>query len=174
MSQALVGGGGGMAEYFTTAGYFYKTSTSAIEFVSRQPITVVSFRSFALACQCMEMLKRGGITSIPTSIAPRLCCVCLPFNPCQCASHYKLYSRPPCVVLNLCFWFRPGISHSLGFERVTDVSPARASRCSSACHQLKKALVRIMYPRCTLLQVSAMRCVPAAQRETAILKRNLF
>ena len=111
---------------------------------------------------------RGSITSIPTSIAPRLCCVC-PFNQCQHALHYKLYSRPPCIVLNLCFSFRPGISQSLGFERVTDVPPARASRCSSACHQLGKALVRMLYPRCTLRQVSAMRCVPAAQRETAIL-----
>ena len=52
----------------------------------------------------------------------------LPFNPCQCASHYKLYSQPPCIVLNSCTWFRPGLSLSLGFERVTDVPPARASR----------------------------------------------
>ena len=96
--------------------------------------------------------------------------VCLPFkDPCQCASHYKLYSRPPCIVSNLCFSFRPGISHLLGFEPVTDVPPARASRCSSACQQLEKALVRIMYLRRTLWQVSVMRCVPAAQRETAIL-----
>ena len=57
----------------------------------------------------------------------------------------------------------------LGFDPVTDVPPARASRCSCACHQLEKAPVRMMYLRCTLLQVSAMRCVPAVQRETAIL-----
>ena len=36
-----------------TPGYFYKTSISAIEFVSRQPNTVDSFRSFELASQCM-------------------------------------------------------------------------------------------------------------------------
>ena len=49
---------GCMAEYFTTAEYFYKTSASAIKFVSRQPNTVDSFRSLALACQCMEMLNK--------------------------------------------------------------------------------------------------------------------
>ena len=100
-----------------------------------------------------------------------LCCVCLPFNQCQRASHYKLYSQPPCIVLNLSFWFLPRISQSLGFESVTDVLPASAIRCtgSSACHQLEKELVRIMYLCWTLQQVSAMRCVPAAQRETAIL-----
>ena len=49
---------GCIAEYFTTAGYFYKTSTSAIEFVSRQPNTVDSFRSVELAFQCMEMLNK--------------------------------------------------------------------------------------------------------------------
>ena len=67
---------------------------------------------------------------------PALPLVCaaavLPFNPCQCASHYKLYYQPPCMVLNLCFWFRPGISQSLGFERVTDKSPDRAARVLSA------------------------------------------
>ena len=67
------------------------------------------------------------------------------------------------------FSFWPGISHSLGFDPVTDVPPARASRYRSACHQLEKALVRIMYLRCTLRQISVMRCVPAAQREAAIL-----
>ena len=81
---------------------------------------------------------------------PALPIVCaasvLPFNPCQCARHYKLYSRPPCIVLNLCFWFRPGISQSLGLECVTD-APARSSRCSSACDQLEKALMRIIYLR---------------------------
>ena len=97
---------------------------------------------------------------------PLLCAASvLPFNQCQCASHYKLYCRPPCIVLNLCFLFRPGISHWLGFDPVTDVPPARASHCSSACHQLEKALVRIIYFRCTLRQVSAMRCVPPEQRD---------
>ena len=52
---------------------------------------------------------------------------------------------------------------------MTDVPPARASRCSSACHQLEKALVRLMYLCCTLQQISVMRCVPAVQRETAFL-----
>ena len=59
---------------------------------------------------------------------------------------YKLYSRPPCIVLNLCFWFRPGISHSLGFDPVTDVPPARASPCSSACQQLEKGAVTKLVP----------------------------
>ena len=70
---------GCMAEYFTTAGYFYKTSTSAIEFVSRQPNTVDSFWSFALACQCMEMLNKRWYhihshQHCPSSVLPRLCC----------------------------------------------------------------------------------------------------
>ena len=40
------------------AGYFYKGSTSAIEFISRQSNTVDSFQSFELACQFMEMLNK--------------------------------------------------------------------------------------------------------------------
>ena len=163
----------------------------------------------------------------PSSVLQRLCCPSL-----ESVSVYKLYSRPPCIVLNLCFWFRPGISHSLGFDPVTDVPPARASRCSSACQQLEKGLtcrppvpavaappvsnlkraqwlnlylrqplqLRLsatwkgtdvsparasrcssacqqleraqwlnLYLRCSLRQVSTMRCVAAAQRETAIL-----
>ena len=76
------------------------------------------------------------------------------------------------LILNLCFSFRPGISHLLGLDPVTDVPPARASCCSSACHQLDKALVRIMYLR---LHTAASIChalrsrLPAAQRETAFL-----
>ena len=62
----------------------------------------------------------------------------LPFNPCQCASQYKLYCQPLCIVLNLCFWFRPGLSQSLGFEPVTDVPPDRAARVLSACQELEK------------------------------------
>ena len=82
---------GCMAEYFTTAGYFYKTSTSATEFVSRQPNIVDSFRNFELACQCMEMLNKRWYhihshQHCPSSVLPRLCCsskctnctVCLP------------------------------------------------------------------------------------------------
>ena len=84
---------GCMAEYFTTAEYFYKTSASAIKFVSRQPNTVDSFRSLALACQCMEMLNKGGITSIPTSIAPRLSCrVCAALQSVQIEQSASLHS----------------------------------------------------------------------------------
>ena len=65
---------------------------------------------------------------------PLVCAVSvLSFNQCQCAAQYKLYSLPPCIVLNLCFWFWPGISQSLGFERVTDVLPDRAARVPFAC-----------------------------------------
>ena len=69
---------GCMAEYFTTAGYFYKISTIAIEFVSRQPNTVDSFRSFALACQCVEMLNKRWYhihshQRCSSSVLPRLC-----------------------------------------------------------------------------------------------------
>ena len=53
------------------------------------------------------------------------------------ASPYKLYSRPPCIVLNLCFWFRPRIGQSLGIEPVTDVPPDRAARVLSACQELE-------------------------------------
>ena len=50
---------------------------------------------------------------------------------------YKLYSRPPCIVLNLCFWFRPGLCQSLRFEPVTDVPQDRAARVLSACQELE-------------------------------------
>ena len=86
---------------------------------------------------------------------PALPLVCA--SVCPSISVSVLRTRPPCIVLNLCFWFRPGTCQSLGFERATDVPPARTSRCSSTCHQLEMALVRIMYLRCTLRQVSAMR-----------------
>ena len=71
---------------------------------------------------------------------PHVCAASvLPFNQCQCALHYNLYSRPPCIVLNMCFWFRPGISQSLGFKRVTDVPLDRAQAASvlSACQELE-------------------------------------
>ena len=80
---------------------------------------------------------RGVITSLPTSIAPRLCCVCAALQSVS-ASPYKLYSRPPCKVLNLCFWFWPGLSQSLGFEPVTDVSPDRAACLLATCKELEK------------------------------------
>ena len=70
----------------------------------------------------------------------------LPFNPCR-ARHYKLYSRPPCIVLNLCFWFRPGIGQSLGIEPVTDVPPDRAARVLSACQELEKVACNKLYLR---------------------------
>ena len=60
----------------------------------------------------------------------------LPFNPCQCASYYKLYSLPRCIVLNLCFWFLPGISQSPGFERVTDVPPDHGVRNLKLPHEI--------------------------------------
>ena len=60
------------------------------------------------------------------------------FNPCQCALQYKLYILPPCIVLNLCFWFRPGLSQSLGFEPVTDVPSDRAASVLSTCLELEK------------------------------------
>ena len=73
-----------MAEYFTTAGYFYKTSTSAIEFVSKQPKTVNLFRSFELAYQCMEMLNKhlhalcsaGSAESAHTSTSQHILVLC--------------------------------------------------------------------------------------------------
>ena len=72
---------------------------------------------------------------------PALPLVCaayvLPFNPCQCAQHYKLYCQPPCKVLNLCFWFRPGISQSQGIEPVTDVPQDRAARVLSTFQELE-------------------------------------
>ena len=115
-------------------GYFYKTSTSAIEFVSRQPNTVDLFRSFELAYQCMEMLNsEQEVVSHPFQHCPsslqRLCCPSI-MNPCQFALHYKLYSLPRCIFLNLCFWFLNGISLSLGFELVTVVPPDRAVHVS--------------------------------------------
>ena len=43
------------AEYFTTAAYFYKTSTSAIE---NNPILSIRYQVLKLAFQCMEMLNK--------------------------------------------------------------------------------------------------------------------
>ena len=65
----------------------------------------------------------------------------------QSVSVYKLYSRPPCIVLNLCFWFRPGLSQSLRFEPVTDVPPDRAARVLSACQELEKVVWNKLYLR---------------------------
>ena len=49
---------------------------------------------------------------------PLVCAVSvLPFNPCQCASHYKLSLQSFILV----FLVSAGISQLLGFERVTDV-----------------------------------------------------
>ena len=53
-----------------------------------------------------------------------------------------------------------------GFEPVTDVPPARDSRCSSACQQLEKVLINKMYLRCTLRSVSAIGCVLLAERDS--------
>ena len=50
---------------------------------------------------------------------------------------YNMCNWPPCIVLNLCFWFRPGLSQSLGIEPVTDVPPDRAARVLSACQELE-------------------------------------
>ena len=141
---------------------FLQNMNISDRFRLKQPNTVDLFQSFELADQCMEMLNKRQYhihshQNCPSSV---LCLSAL-----QSVSVYKLYSRPHCIVLNLCFLFRPGISHWLGFDPVTDVPPARASHCSSSCHQLEKVLVRIMYLRCTLWQVSAMRCFPAAQRD---------
>ena len=133
---------GCMAEYFTTAGYFYKTSTSAIQdspilsicFEVLHSVTGMSVHRDAEIC-----LKRGWYhihshQHCPSSVLQRLCCPSIR----QCASQYKWYSRTPGIVLILCFWSRPGLSQSLGFEPVTDVSPERAAHVLSACLELEK------------------------------------
>ena len=90
---------------------------------------------------------RGSITSIPSSIAPRLCCrVCAALQSVS-ASHYKLYSRPPCTVLNLCFFFRPGLGQSLGIEPGTDVPQDRAACVLSVCQELEKVTCNKLYLR---------------------------
>ena len=136
---------GCMAEYFTTAGYFYKTSTSATEFVSRQPNIVDSFRSFELVCKCMEMLNKRWYHIHSHQHCPSSVLRAAPQS--VSASPYKLYSRPPCIVLNSCFWFRPGIGQSLGIEPVTDVPPDRAARVLSACQELEKVACNNLYLR---------------------------
>ena len=145
---------------FTTAGYFYKYFTTAIFYNSsiflqninisdriRQPNIVDSFRSFELACQCMEMLNKRWYHIFPPAL-PLVCAACCPsirFS--SAASPYKLYSRPPCIVLNSCFWFRPGIGQSLGIEPVTDELPDRAARVLSACQELEKVTCNKLYLR---------------------------
>ena len=95
---------------------------------------------------CSGMSVHGDaeqeVVSHPFPPASPLVCAAasvLPFNQCQCAPHYKLYSRPPCIVLNLYFWFRPGLSQSLGFEFVTDVPPDRAAACCQRVRNLKRS-----------------------------------
>ena len=76
---------GCMAEYFTTAGYFYKTSTSTIEIISRQPNTVDLFRTGTSVHGNAEQ----EVVSHPFPSALPLVCAAasvLPFNQCQCAS----------------------------------------------------------------------------------------
>ena len=93
------------AEYFTTAGYFYKTSTSVIEFVSRQPNIVDLFRSFELACQCMETLKRGWYhihshQHCPSSVlclcCPSICVVLGTTNCTVCLPAAYRVAQPTC------------------------------------------------------------------------------
>ena len=71
---------------------------------------------------------------------PALPLVCaasvLPFNQCQLRPTNCTIGLP--AVLNLCFWFRPGIGQSLGIKPVTDVPPDRAARVLSACQELEK------------------------------------
>ena len=129
-----------MAEYFTAAGYFYKTSTSAIEFVSRQPILSIRFE--VLHCMSVHGDAEQEVVSHPFQPAlPLVCAVAaaskLPFNLCR-SRQYKLYIRTPCIVLNMCFWFRPGLGQSLGFEPVTDVPQDRAASVLSSCQELEK------------------------------------
>ena len=137
---------GCMAENFTLAEYFYKTSTPANSFQD-SPILSIRFEVLNWHVSAWRCWTRGGITSIPTSIAP-LCCVCAALQSVSCqARHYKLYSLPPCIVLNLCFWFRPGISQLLGIESVTDVQPDCAAHVLSACHKLEKVAWNKLYLR---------------------------
>ena len=133
---------GCMELYFTTAGYFYKTSTSAIEFVSKQPNNVDLYPSLELAYQCMEILNKRHIHSI--SIALRLCCgcaalqsvsVCFALQFVQSASLHSLSFK-----FKLVFLVSAGISQSLGFERVTAMSPDHAARVLSACQELEKVV----------------------------------
>ena len=104
-----------------------------------------------LAYQCMEMLNseqeevcwtRGSITSIPTSIAPRLCCrvcaafqsvsVCLALQIVQSAS---LHSFKLVLLVSVSHW------QSVGIELVTDVPLDRAASVLSTCQELEKGHV---------------------------------
>ena len=94
------------AEYFTTAAYFYKTSTSAIEFVSRQPKYCRFVSKFWTGMSVHGDDEQEVVSHPFPPVLPLICAASvLPFNPCQCASRYKLYSLSPCIVLNWCLWF---------------------------------------------------------------------
>ena len=121
---------GCMAEYFTTAGYFYKISTSAIEFVSKQPNTVDLFRGFAKLnwhISAWRCWARGSITSIPTSIAPRLQ---------WCSMRVSVLRTSSLHSLNLCFWFRTGIIQS----RTRDWRAAGPCCQPPTCQELVKVI----------------------------------
>ena len=113
------------------------------------PILSIRFEVLNWHVSAWRWWTRGGITFIPTSIDPRPC-VCAPLQSVsvpRCALQYKFYSLPPCIVLNLCFWFQPGIGQSLGIEPVTDVQQDRAVRVLSTCHELEKVTWTKLYLR---------------------------
>ena len=90
----------------------------------------------------------------------------------QSVSVYKLYSRPPCIVLNLCFWFRPELFSSWDSNewltcrrtvlpaccpRVRNLKRSREINCTSASPWLS-ALVIICDRLCSPWQKSDSNC----------------
>ena len=111
----------------------------------KQPNTVDSLPSFETGISVHGDAEQEVVSHpFPPVFSPRLCCVCAAPQS-ESASPYKLYSRRPCIALNLCFWFRPGISQSLGFEPVSDVPLDRAARVLSACQELEKVARNKLY-----------------------------
>ena len=130
---------------------------------------VTTARFFFTGCSGSD-----SFSSDPSSFGAPTCCLsctlyrrvrvlqsvsqCFTLQIVHCASHRNFR-----LVFLISAWNR-----SVTGIRTSGLRAARpCSRCSSACHQIEKALVRIMFIRCTLLYVSAIGCVPAAQRVTA-------
>ena len=161
---------GCMSEYFTPGRIFLQkiNISDRIRFKTAQYCRFVL--KFALACQFMEMLKRGWYhihshQHFSSSVLPRLCCPYIRVS-------VQIVQSASCIVLNLCFWFLPGLSQSLGFEPVTDVLPDSAARVLSACQELEKVAWNKLYLRQSLTACLG-NCLPSVAFAVARERQQL-
>ena len=95
------------------------------------PILLICFKVLNGHVSAWRCCTRGSITSIPTSVAPRLCCVCAARQSVSVCFALQIVQSS----LNLCFC---RTSQSLGFVRVTVVLQDSAASVLSTCQELEK------------------------------------